>query len=85
MPELEIVRRKFVRLLRAEPPFQVAAGAGGAGAQVLDRWVAARFSPEEVAALGALARERGGLALAQFFAQALADAGVVAPRRTLAS
>ncbi len=79
---LEAVRRKFVSLLRVDPPFRVQRGRG---APVLDRWIADRFSHDEVQTLFRHEREYGEEAMAEWFAEALLEAGVASAPRVLAS
>ncbi len=71
MPEraLDVVRRKLVHLVRADPTFRPVA--------TLDRWIAARFSPDEVQVLFRFEREYGEAALAEWFTEALLEAGAI--------
>lgn len=62
MPDrsLQDVRRKFVELMRADPhPLP----------QPFDRWVAARFSPEEIDVIVRLERQYGQQALDEWVAE----------------
>ncbi len=61
--------------MREDPPFRLVPGGDG---PVLDRWMA-RLSPDELGALERLERLSGGNALAELFAEALFEAGVVRP------
>jgi hypothetical protein len=69
-PRLEAVRSKFIRLLRRDPPL---------GALALDRYVAARFSREEIEVLLRAEREYGEAAMSEWLAEVLLEAGIVRP------
>ncbi|MGC3999064.1 MAG: hypothetical protein QM767_17130 [Anaeromyxobacter sp.] len=69
---LEPVRRKLVVAMRQEP-----AAAPAPGRAALDRWMASRLSREEMALLFRLEELYGEGALAEWFAEALLEAGVV--------
>ncbi len=72
MPDarLEAVRSKFIALLRRDPP---------RGALALDRYVAARFSRDEIDTLLRAEREYGEAAMSDWLAEVLLEAGVVRP------
>jgi hypothetical protein len=70
------VRRKLVDLMREDPPFRLLPGGDG---PILDRWMATRLSPEELHVLANLEALFGETALAELFAEALFEAGVVRP------
>jgi uncharacterized protein (DUF2236 family) len=75
------VRKKFVRLMRADPPPPIMGLPREPLAPIFDRWVAKRFSPDEVSALFRLELEYGERALNDWFAEVLVEAGVVNVRR----
>ncbi len=62
--------------MREDPPFRLLPGGDG---PILDRWMATRLSEEELGALATLEKLFGENALAQLFAEALFEAGVVRP------
>lgn len=68
------VRNRLVELMREDPPFRLLPGRDG---PILDRWVATRLNPEELQELERLAALFGENALAELFAEALFEAGVV--------
>jgi hypothetical protein len=70
------VRKRLVDLMREDPPFRLLPGGNG---PILDRWMATRLSPEELRVLSSLERLLGENALAELFAEALLEAGVVRP------
>lgn len=79
MPDrsLQDVRRKCVRLMKVDPPPQRALpSAGPSDARLFDQWMVARFSAEEVQAIFRLELEYGERALAEWFAEVAAEAGV---------
>jgi uncharacterized protein (DUF2236 family) len=64
--------------MRADPPpAQSIAPRRSSDARAFDRWVAARFSAEEVQTLFRLEREYGEQALAEWFAEVAVEAGLV--------
>lgn len=69
------VRKRLVDLMRDDPPFKLVQG--GRGAAVLDRWMATRLTPEDLLALQRLEVLYGEHALAELFAEALLESGVV--------
>jgi hypothetical protein len=81
---LEDVRRKFVRLFRSDPPPRIVPQPREPLAPVLDRWVAARFSADEVQVLFRLEHEYGEAAVAEWFEGVLVEAGA-RPAMLLAS
>jgi len=72
---LQDVRRKFVRLMRFDPPPVSIPGPGRADPG-FDRWLAARFSPEEIQAVFRLEWEYGERALAEWLAEIELEAGM---------
>ncbi len=70
------VRRRLVELMRRDPPFRLVPGGDG---PILDRWMATRLSDEELGVLANLEALFGENALAELFAEALFEAGVVRP------
>jgi hypothetical protein len=71
------VRRRLVDLMRGDPPFKLVRS--GPGAVVLDRWMATRLTPDDLHVLHRLEELHGERALAEFFAEALFESGVVRP------
>ena len=71
------VRRRLVDLMRDDPPFKLVRS--GPGAVMLDRWMATRLTQEDLGLLHLLEQSRGEHALAELFAEALFEAGVVRP------
>ncbi len=71
------VRQRLVDLMRDDPPFTLIPS--GRGAVVLDRWMATRLTPEELLALHHVEELYGERALAELFAEALFESGVVRP------
>ncbi len=69
------VRQRLVSLMRADPPFRLAPG--GSSGSLLDRWLTTRLSQEELQILFRLEELYGETALAELFAEALLEAGVV--------
>lgn len=84
MPDraLEVVRRRVVALMRADPP---GPAHRGPYSPALDRWMASRLTAEELAVLFRHESTYGEAALAEWFAEALLEAGVVRLPRALAS
>ena len=74
---LRDVRRRLVEAMRADPPFRLAAL--GDGGPILDRWMVRRLSPADLQLLQRLEALYGAAALAELFADALLEAGVVRP------
>ncbi len=70
------VRRRLVELMRKDPPFRLRPDGDG---PILDRWMATRLSEEELGELAYLESRFGENALAELFAEALFEAGVVRP------
>jgi hypothetical protein len=81
---LEEIGRKFVRLMRSDPPpHQVPPREPLA--PVFDRWVAKRFTADEVQVLFRVELECGERAIGEWFDEVLYQAGLVpvrAPIRT---
>lgn len=69
-PMLETVRSKFIRLLRRDPPREPLA---------LDRYVASRFTREEIDVLLRAEREYGEAEMSEWLAEVLLEAGIVRP------
>jgi len=78
---LDEVRRKFVRLFRSDPPPRIVPAPREPLAPVLDRWVAKRFSPEEVQVLFRLEHEYGETAVTEWFQEVLLEVGAPRPIR----
>jgi hypothetical protein len=80
MPDraLELVRTKFLRLLRTDPPPESATLA-------LDAWALARFSREEIEVMLRAEREYGERAMSEWLGELLVEAGLVRPPLRLAS
>jgi hypothetical protein len=76
---LEDVRRKFVRLFRSDPPPRIVPPPREPLAPVLDRWVANRFSADEVLVLFRLEHERGEAAVTEWFAEVVLEASADEP------
>jgi hypothetical protein len=74
--QLDEVRRKFVRLMRTDPPPRLGGLPREPLAPVFDRWVARRFSEREVAVLFRLELEYGERAVADWFTEVLVEAGL---------
>jgi len=74
------VRLKLVRLMRTDPPPQVLGLPEEPLAPVFDRWVAKRFTPDEVNAIFHMELEYGPRAVSEWFAEVLTEAGLRAPR-----
>lgn len=64
---LNDVRQKFVRLFRHDPPPPIVPAPREPLAPILDRWVAKRFTIEEVAVLVDLEHEHGPQAVKAWF------------------
>jgi len=75
------VRRKFVSLMKADPPPRVMGMPTEPLAPIFDRWVAKRFTPDEVNALFRMELEYGQRAVSEWFAEVLIEAGVVKAAR----
>ena len=71
---LEDVRRKFVRLYRVDPPPRIVPAPREPLAPVLDRWVAKRFSMDEVQLLMRLEQDHGPEAVGAWFAAVVREA-----------
>jgi hypothetical protein len=72
---LQDVRRKFAQLLRTDPPPRMAAGQAPFDPH-FDRWMAARFSSDELQPIIRLEREYGERALAEWFAEIALEVGL---------
>lgn len=70
---LEKIRRKFVVLMRHDPPQAIPREPL---APHFDRWVAARFSSDEVLVLFRMECEYGERAVGDWFAEVVREAGV---------
>ena len=75
------VRRKFVSLMKADPPPPVLGMPAEPLAPVFDRWVAKRFTQDEVNALFRMELEYGQRAVSEWFAEVLVEAGLVKATR----
>jgi hypothetical protein len=73
---LSEVRRKFVRLYRYDPPPAIVPAPREPLAPILDRWVAKRFSLDEVLLLMELEHEAGKQAVAEWFDSVVSEAGL---------
>ena len=78
---LQEVKQKFVTLMRNDPPPSVMGLPTEPLAPVFDRWVAKRFSAEEVHCLFKLELEYGERAMTEWFAEVLVEAGMVRVQR----
>ena len=74
---LKQVRRRLVDLMRDDPPFKLVRS--GHGTVALDRWMATRLTQDDLHALQSLEELHGERALAELFAEALFESGVVRP------
>ncbi|MFO0581249.1 MAG: hypothetical protein U0229_03170 [Anaeromyxobacter sp.] len=68
---LKDVKQKFVRLYRQDPPPPIVPAPREPLAPILDRWVAKRFTLDEVAVLMKLEHERGQAAVTRWFESVL--------------
>jgi uncharacterized protein (DUF2236 family) len=75
------VKKKMIRLIRADPPPRVMGLPREPLAPIFDRWVAKRFDADEVAAMFRLEFEYGEEALNQWFAEVLVESGFPVARR----
>jgi len=75
------VRKKFVKLMRTDPPPPVMGMPREPLAPIFDRWVAKRFSPDEVAAIFHYEMVYGPRALSDWFAEVLVEVGLFTTRR----
>ena len=71
------VRRKLVSLMRADPPPPVLGRPTEPLAPMFDRWVAKRFTADEVNALFRMELEYGQRAVSEWFSEVLIEAGLV--------
>jgi hypothetical protein len=71
---LDDVKRKFVRLYRQDPPPRIIPAPREPLAPILDRWVAKRFSMEEVLVLLRLEQDAGQSAVKEWFEDVLDEA-----------
>ncbi len=78
---LREVRKKFVQLMRTDPPPPIMGMPREPLAPVFDRWVAKRFSADEVSAIFHFELVYGERALSDWFAEVLAEAGQFHGRR----
>ena len=69
------VRQRLVTLMRTDPPFRLVPGASPGA--LFDRWLTTRLSQEELQVLFRMEELYGESALAELFAEALFEAGVV--------
>jgi hypothetical protein len=75
------VRRKFVSLMRADPPPPVMGMPTEPLAPMFDRWVAKRFTQDEVSAIFRMELEYGQRAVSEWFSEVLLEAGLVTSKR----
>jgi hypothetical protein len=73
---LSEVKRKFVRLYRQDPPPPIVPAPREPLAPILDRWVARRFTMEEVLVLVKLEHEAGQAAVKAWFEGVLDEVGL---------
>jgi hypothetical protein len=73
--QLNRIRLKFVSLMRSDPPPAIMGLPREPLAPIFDRWVARRFSPDEVDLLLELEHQYGDGALADWFAEVLVESG----------
>jgi hypothetical protein len=78
---LVALRRKLVTLMRSDPPPPLPGAPREPLAPVFDRWVAKRFSPDEVRLISHFELLYGPRALSDWFAEVLVEAGLVKVRR----
>jgi len=78
---LSEVRKKFVQLMRTDPPPPIMGMPREPLAPIFDRWVAKRFSPDEVSAIFRYELVYGQRALSDWFAEVLVEAGQFSTRR----
>ena len=69
------VRKKFVKLMRTDPPPPIMGLPREPLAPIFDRWVAKRFSPDEVSLIFHFEQVYGARALSDWFAEVLVEAG----------
>lgn len=69
------VRKKFVKLMRTDPPPPIMGLPREPLAPIFDRWVAKRFSPDEVSLIFHFEQVYGSRALSDWFAEVLVEAG----------
>ncbi|HTT71372.1 MAG TPA: hypothetical protein VMG32_09135 [Anaeromyxobacteraceae bacterium] len=74
---LEQVKRKFVKLMRTEPPALGGTLPREPLAPAIDRWVASRFSSDEVQILFRFEHEYGETVMGDWFSEILAEAGLL--------
>ncbi len=75
------VRKKFVSLMKADPPPSVIGLPTEPLAPLFDRWVAKRFTADEVNALFRMELEYGQRAVSEWFSEVLIEAGVAKAAR----
>lgn len=75
------VRKKFVRLMRTDPPPPIMGLPREPLAPIFDRWVAKRFAPDEVSAIFRFEQLYGSRALSDWFAEVLVEAELGGGRR----
>ena len=73
---LQDIRNKFVYLMRTDPPEQLDPLPREPLAPVFDRWVARRFTADEVNTLFRVEVECGEQVLSEWFGEVLAAAGL---------
>lgn len=77
--QLNQVRRKFISLMRTDPPPPVMGLPREPLAPVFDRWVARHFNSDEVAVLFEREHQYGERAMVDWFAEVLFEAGRAGP------
>jgi hypothetical protein len=77
--QLNQVRRKFIALMRSDPPPPIMGLPREPLAPIFDRWVAHHFSGDEVAVLFELEHQYGERAMVDWFAEVLLEAGSPGP------
>lgn len=75
------VRKKFVRLMRTDPPPPIMGLPREPLAPIFDRWVARRFDPDEVSAIFRFEQLYGSRALSDWFAEVLVEVELGGARR----
>jgi hypothetical protein len=78
---LVALRKKLVALMRTDPPPPIMGMPREPLAPIFDRWVPKRFSADEVSLIFHFELLYGPLALSDWFAEVLVEAGLVNVRR----
>jgi hypothetical protein len=74
---LEQVKRKFVKLMRTEPPALGGSLPTEPLAPMIERWVASRFSSDELQVLFRFEHEYGETMVGAWFSEVLAESGLL--------